>query len=365
MMEDADNFEIDENQISGKQEKAFSAYAAMKLAAEIGDEEVYEKYRDMAMSYKDLWNPEQVDEKGIKRGFFTPNGSSVPSDHITEVKKYAYQGNLWTYRWSAPHDIPGLAELMGGKAQMAEDLQHFFEIDEYVAVNEPDLHATFLFNYLGMPYLTQHYAREFTTEVVTQKYDNHNPYPYPIKSRIYRDDPEGFILSMDDDGGTMASHFVYNAMGLYPLNPGDPYYTIGSPIFSEMTLHLDNGNSFTIKANNVSSDNRFIQSGTLNGNDFDQAWINHEDIMAGGVLEFEMDSKPNTKWGAASDAVPPTYDFTKKDYPYHLEGKVERDGNLKIDVTGTLKGEYDDSASVVFQLMDDNEQAWMLSLIHI
>ncbi|WP_407272773.1 GH92 family glycosyl hydrolase [Radiobacillus sp. PE A8.2] len=312
MATDTDNYVISDNEISGKLEKAYSAYYPMKLAELIGDEETYEKYKAVAQSYKHLWNVEQVDESGNQRGFFTPNANKVSQNDITPVDKFAYQGNLWTYRWFVPHDVEGLADLIGSEREMAIDLQYFFEIDEYMAVNEPDLHVPYLFNYLGMPYLTQYYAREYTTEVVTQKYHNHGLYAYPMESRVYRADPEGYLQSMDDDAGAMASWFIYSAMGLFPGNPGDPYYLIGSPIFDEMTLNLDNGKSFTIKANNVSSDNRFIQSGQLNGENFDQAWIGYEEIMAGGTLEFEMGAEPNFKWGAADSSAPPTTDYTKE-----------------------------------------------------
>ncbi|MDI4647645.1 GH92 family glycosyl hydrolase [Cohnella hashimotonis] len=309
MAVDTDNYTMSDSEISGKLEKAYSAYFPMKLAAMLGDKTSYEKYKAIALSYKSLWNVNQVDEKGDKRGFFTPNAQTVARTDVTAVDKYAYQGNLWTYRWFVPQDVGGLADLMGGKQAMAQDLQHFFAIDEYMAINEPDLQVPYLFNYLGHPYLTQYYAREFTTEVVTQKYHNHGPYAYPIQSRVYRDDPEGYLPSMDDDAGGMSSWFVYSAMGLYPANPGDPYFLIGSPIFDEMTLHLDGGKTFTIKANNVSSENRFIQSAKLNGADFDQAWIDYDDIMAGGTISFEMGATPNTSWGAAASAAPPTADY--------------------------------------------------------
>ena len=322
MATDTDHFVVEDGNVSGKLEKAYSAYYPMRLAEMLDDETTFNKYRQIAMSYKQLWNGSQVDETGVERGFFTPNGNPVNPQDIKTVNRFAYQGNLWTYRWTAPHDVPGMAELMGGQRGMAEDLQHFFAIDEYVAVNEPDLHVPFLFNYLGMPYLTQYYAREFTTEVVTQKYHNHGLYAYPMISRVYRADPEGYLQSADDDAGALSSWFVFSAMGLFPSNPGDPYYNIGSPIFSEVKLNLDNGKSFTIKANNVSSTNRFIQSATLNGQTFDQAWINHADIMAGGSLVFEMGAEPNYAWGASPEAAPPTYAYEKLVVPAAPTGPV-------------------------------------------
>lgn len=201
MAVDADNFSISDGEISGKLEKAKSAYFPMKLAALLGDKSTYEKYKKLALSYQKLWNANQVDENGVKTGFFTPNGTTVAKGDVTAVDKYAYQGNLWTYRWSATQDINGLAKLMGGKTEMAKQLQDFFARNEYMAINEPDIDVPYLFNYLGYPYLTQYYAREYTTEVVTQKYHNHGPYAFPIQSRVYRADPEGYLPSMDDDAG--------------------------------------------------------------------------------------------------------------------------------------------------------------------
>lgn len=305
---DADNFG-DQDKVSGQLEKARSGYFPMKLAELVGDKATYEKYKQVALSYRKLWNPKQADEQGRRIGFFTPNGMDVNGADVTAVGKHAYQGNLWQYRWSAMQDMEGLAELMGGKTEMAKQLLDFFERDEYMAINETDLDAPYLFNYLGYPYLTQYYAREFTTEVVTQKYHNHGAYAHPLKSRVYRADPEGYLQSMDDDAGAMASWFVYSALGLFPANPGDAAFLIGSPIFSEVKLHLDGGKTLTIKANNVSSKNRFIQSAQLNGKNFDQAWISYEDIMAGGTLEFDMGSEANMAWGAKAEAAPPMTDF--------------------------------------------------------
>ncbi|MDO3412604.1 GH92 family glycosyl hydrolase [Saccharibacillus sp. CPCC 101409] len=306
---DADNFAISDTEISGKLEKAKSGYFPMKLAELTGDEAAYEKYKQTAAAYRDLWNANQVDEKGRKMGFFTPNGQTVEKSDVTAVDKYAYQGNLWTYRFSSTHDIRGMAELMGGKAEMAKQLQDFFARDEYLGVNETVLDTPYLFDYLGYPYLTQYYAREYTTEIVTQKYHNHGLYSYPLKSRIYRDDPEGYLQSMDDDAGAMSSWFVYSALGLFPGNPGDANFLIGSPIFSEVTLHLDNGKTFTIKADGSSSENRYIRSASLNGKNFDRAWIGYDDIMNGGALTFDMGSEPNTSWGARASSAPPTFDY--------------------------------------------------------
>jgi len=294
MKEDYERFET--KNVSAKLERAYHAYLAMEMAEAIGKNREAEKLKEAAGDYKKMWCPQQKDNQGNVRGFFTPDGKPVPD--VEEFEKYVYEGNLWHYRWFVLHDIDGLAELRGGKDKLADDLNYFFEKDFYMHLNEPDIHAPFLFDLLGKPYLTQKWARTFTTKKVTQLYHNHGFFKKPVVKRIYRTDTKGYIETMDDDAGAMASWFVMSAMGLFQSDMAQPVYLIGSPIFPEMTLHLDNGNNFKIIANNVSENHFYIQSAKLNGQEFNQPWIDYQTIMNGGVLEFEMGNEPNKQWGA-------------------------------------------------------------------
>lgn len=298
-----------EKNVSSKLEKAYHAYLAMKMAEAIGkNDEVIELRKD-AFAYRQIWCPEQKDNQGNVRGFFTPDGNPVPD--VEEFEKYVYEGNLWHYRWFVLHDVAGLAELRGGKDLLAKDLEYFFEKNFYMHVNEPDLHAPFMFDFLGKPYLTQKWARTFTTKEVVQLYHNHGLYEKPIVRRIYLPAPEGYLLTMDDDAGAMSSWFVMSALGLFPLDPAEPYYLIGSPIFPETILHLDNGKDFKIVARNVSEDNFYIQSAKLNGEKYEGPWIEYKTIMNGGTLEFEMGPEPNKAWGSDPENVPPSMTKTK------------------------------------------------------
>ncbi|HKJ90404.1 MAG TPA: glycoside hydrolase domain-containing protein, partial [Oceanipulchritudo sp.] len=101
------------------------------------------------------------------------------------------------------------------------------------------------------------------------------------------------------------SQYVYQALGLYPVVMGEAYWVIGSPIFPEVTLHLAEGRCFVIRAHQVSSENCYIQSATLNDESYDRAWIEHSAIVNGGVLEFEMGPEPSS-WGAAPGQAPPS-----------------------------------------------------------
>jgi putative alpha-1,2-mannosidase len=104
----------------------------------------------------------------------------------------------------------------------------------------------------------------------------------------------------------MSSWYVLSSIGLYPQCPGRPIFDICSPVFEEVSINVGNGKTFVIEARNVSAQNKYIQSATLNGKPRNQAWINHSDIVQGGKLVFQMGSRPNKDWGSASNVRPPS-----------------------------------------------------------
>jgi putative alpha-1,2-mannosidase len=112
----------------------------------------------------------------------------------------------------------------------------------------------------------------------------------------FDDDPLG--LPGDEDGGALCSWYVFSAMGFYPVRPGNGLYAIGSPFFEKIQIKLPDYKIFTIKANNFSKRNKYIQSAKLNGKEFNRAWISHSEITAGGTLEFVMGDRPDKEWAA-------------------------------------------------------------------
>ncbi|MEO6817393.1 MAG: glycoside hydrolase domain-containing protein, partial [Edaphobacter sp.] len=83
-------------------------------------------------------------------------------------------------------------------------------------------------------------------------------------------------------------------------------YEIGSPIFAKSSIRMANGKEFTIVANHVSAQNKYIQSAQLNGKSLDKAWFPHAAIANGGTLVLEMGDKPNKQWGSAPADAPPS-----------------------------------------------------------
>jgi putative alpha-1,2-mannosidase len=102
----------------------------------------------------------------------------------------------------------------------------------------------------------------------------------------------------DEDGGGLSSFVVFSQMGFYPVTPGDPFYSIGSPVFEHVSVDLGNGHTFEMVAHNASPENKYIQSATLNGEHLDEPWISHDAIINGGKLVVEMGPKANKTWGS-------------------------------------------------------------------
>jgi len=99
---------------------------------------------------------------------------------------------------------------------------------------------------------------------------------------------------------------VFSMMGFYPVTPGIPVYTIGSPVFNEMSIKLSNGKIFTLTARNNSETNKYIQSAKLNGQTWDKPWFSHDDVIKGGKLELVMGELPNKTWGSKITDAPPS-----------------------------------------------------------
>ena len=163
-------------------------------------------------------------------------------------------------------------------------------IGGYVHGNEPSHHIPYLFQWTSEPWRTAWWIRE-------------------IMERMYRPVRDG--LGGNDDCGQMSAWYVFSAMGFYPVCPGSGEYVLGAPFLPEVILQLDNGNSFTVKAPGVSSKNRYVRAVRLNGAPLTRRFLTREDILRGGVLEFDMASRHRKK------SVP-----SPADLPYSLSAEL-------------------------------------------
>ncbi len=153
-------------------------------------------------------------------------------------------------------------------------------VGQYSHGNEPCHHVAYLYALAGAQYKTALRVHQ----IALLHYDN---------------TPEG--ICGNDDCGQMSAWYVWSAMGLYPVNPADGKYVIGSPLVAKATIRLDSkfypGGKFTITAHNASNQNIYVQSAKLNGQSINRPWITHAEIARGGTLELEMGILPNKNWG--------------------------------------------------------------------
>ncbi|PSU79025.1 GH92 family glycosyl hydrolase [Photobacterium phosphoreum] len=241
-------------------------------------------------------------------------GGNTGKDWRPDMFNWAFsESNGWQYFFSVQHDIHGLKDLMTQadrkfNPEAKEGELFAARLDEYwstypdrnagdnqfpvfntgnvgqhVQGNEPDLHVSYLYNYVGQPWKTQA-AIAASTNVC---YDN---------------TADG--ICGNDDFGTLSSWFVFRALGFYPVNAGS-IYEIGTPMFETASIDVGNGQSFNVTAKNVSRENIFIQNATFNGKAFNRTYLSHDEIMYGGDLVFTMGDTPNKLWGAAEDSTPP------------------------------------------------------------
>jgi predicted alpha-1,2-mannosidase len=153
--------------------------------------------------------------------------------------------------------------------------------------NEPSLHIPYLYNYAGQSWKTQKRIRT-------------------LLNQWFRDDLMG--VPIDEDEGGMTPFVVFSQLGFYPVTPGMPMYNIGSSMFENATVHLENGSDFIITTINYAPENKYIQSAKLNGKEWDQPWFFHIDSSDGGRLELVMGEKANKSWGIDPNNAPPSVD---------------------------------------------------------
>ncbi len=281
-------------------ENGFHDWNLSQLAASLGQPEAAAKYREKALAYRLLFDPEAPwtydqwgkDNRLDWKGWFRPrdtNGRWLPWSGLTSsqgvVEASAYQQG-----WHVPQDVPGLISLLGGKNVFIAKLTDFFDRAPRLALwndydnpsNEPSHLIPFLFNRAGAPWLTQKWVRRICTEV-------------------YGADYKG--LCGDEDEGQMSAWFVLAASGLHQSCPGDTRFEIFTPLFDQVVIRLDpkytKGGTFTIKAKNNSPENVYIQAATLNGKPLNRCWLDYGEIISGGVLELTLGSQPNQNWGIA------------------------------------------------------------------
>ena len=268
-----------------------------------------EPFRKRAFNYRNVFDSESKLMRGrLKNGKFQSPFSPLKwGDAFTE-------GNAWHYTWSVFHDPAGLIQLMGGKQTFNNMLDSVFNVPplfddsyygsviheiremqimnmgNYAHGNQPVQHMIYLYGYSGEPWKTQYWIRQ-------------------TMQRMYNANPDGYCG--DEDNGQTSAWYVFSAMGFYPVCPGAGEYVLGAPYFDEMTLHLENGRTVSIKANDNTDDNCYVNSLTLNGKPYSKNYIKRSDLIQGAQFVYTMSAKPNYSRGTAESDAPYSFSKTK------------------------------------------------------
>lgn len=285
--------EKEHESVSKTLEYAYDDWCIAQFARWTGDTSVYKKYIERAQFYKNLFDPSSSHMRGkLQAMWFSPFDAR-------EVNNFYTEGNSWHYSFAVPQDIEGLIRLMGGKTKFAAKLNQLFTtssqltgrdqadvtglIGQYAQGNEPSHHMAYLFPFAGMPWRTEELVHKICTE-------------------FYTNSPDGLIGN--EDCGQMSAWFVFSAMGFYPVCPGDGKYILGTPLFDEVKISLENGKTFVITAARKGGTDFYVQSVNVNGKEHTKTYIEHADLAEGGALQFRLGASPSKSRGLLSKDIP-------------------------------------------------------------
>ena len=263
-----------DNSVSHALEYYIADYALSLLAKDLGHADEAKKYLNRSLQYKHYYSKESGTLRPINKdgSFYSPfdpkageNFSNAPGFH---------EGSAWNYTFYIPHDVMGLAKLMGGKKAFVNKLQSVFDKGWYDPANEPDIAYPYLFSYFkGEEWRTQRLIAE-------------------LLNKYFKDAPDG--IPGNDDTGTMSTWAIFSMMGIYPDCPGSPYYTITTPTFDKITIHTDKKfypHDIVIEKRKTQADDKYIKRMELGGKAFNSYRISHEQLVKSGRLTVYTNSR--------------------------------------------------------------------------
>ena len=252
-----------DNSVSHALEYYIADYALGNLASALGHKAEAKRFYKQSLGYKHYYSKESGTFRPITTDgkFLSPFNPDDGAD-FSNAPGF-HEGSAWNYTFYVPHDVLGLAKLMGGKQKFINKLQMVFDKNLYDPANEPDIAYPYLFCYFkGEEWRTQ---KEVTR----------------LLNKYYTDKPSG--IPGNDDTGTMSAWAVFSMMGIYPDCPGSPYYTVTSPVFDKVTLHLDSryypDGDITITADRSNATGKYIKSVSLGGKKLNSFRISHKDLI--------------------------------------------------------------------------------------
>lgn len=271
--------------VSKTLEYAYNDWCIAQIAKQVGNNDSATEFTKRSTYFNNVYDA----NIGFMRPKLSDGTFRKDFDPMDTHGQGFIEGNAWNYGLYVPHDIDKMVTMMGGKERFTQHLDSLFtmEIEDkyiekheditrdgiignYVHGNEPGHHIPYLYNWTGHPKKTQSRVRM-------------------IMDTMYGSTVEG--LCGNDDAGQMSAWYIFSSLGFYPVTPGSSDYALGSPLVEEAIIHLDNGKILKIIAKNQSEKNVYVKRISINGKPLQGTLLNHQDIMNGGELIFEMSRK--------------------------------------------------------------------------
>ncbi|MBP3714432.1 MAG: GH92 family glycosyl hydrolase [Phocaeicola sp.] len=267
--------------VSRSLENVYDDYATADMAKRLGKMDDAAYFTRRAGFYKNMFDAEtQFMRPRLSDGSWKSPFNPSATGHASSIGGDYTEGNAWQYTWHVQHDVPGLISLFGGKEAFVQKLDSMFVlklettvsdvtglIGQYAHGNEPSHHIAYLYTLAGYP--------DKAADLIRQIFDTQ-----------YNPRPDG--LCGNDDCGQMSAWYMFSAMGFYPVDPVSCKYIFGAPQLPKIVLHLQDGKTFTVIADGLSKEHKYVESITLNGEPYTKNFIIHEDVMKGGTLVFKM-----------------------------------------------------------------------------
>ena len=258
-------------------EYAHNDFAVSQVASRLGRRRAAGRYRARSRNWAKLWDPEtrSIRPRRSDGSFLSPYSPDerYPTGPGRSFTPPFFEGTSRQWSTFVPHDVPGLTQRLGGDTELVRWLDELFDGDHYDPGNEPALLAPYLYHHAGRPDLTAHRVRR-------------------ILASSYLPTRDG--LPGEDDAGALSSWYVWSAIGLYP-NAGQPFYYLGSPLFSRVRIDPAGRRRFVIERH---GDGPYVNRALLNGRALGRAWLTHREVARGGRLSLFMGHNP-TGWGAS------------------------------------------------------------------
>jgi len=322
-------------------------FAIGAFAGALGDTTTQQQFVNRAQDWKNALNPSSgFMQPKLLNGQWAPNFNASSSNDMVE-------GTSWQYTGMVPFNVAGLAGAKGGNNAMASYLDTVLSnfhggsnnTNHSDMGNEPSIELPWEYDYIGQPYKTQQVVRQ-------------------VEDQLWINNPGNWALNGNDDLGTMSAWYVFAAMGMYPMTPGTADMALGSPLFTSISLTLANGSKLAISAPNAADNAPYVQSATLNGANWNNAYLPPSVMLNGGNLTFNLGTSANTSWASGASSAPPSYPGDGGSMPPPTSGTPSgpitsgAGGGKCVDVAGGSN--TNGTAVQIWDCNGSNAQSWML-----